>query len=79
MLYPGDPGETFCLAVAEAQAAGLPAVVRDVGCLGERVRDGLTGFVAQSEEDFAARAIALLADAGLWRRQHRAAATLGGR
>jgi glycosyltransferase involved in cell wall biosynthesis len=73
MLYPGDAGETFCLAVAEGQAAGLPAVVRDVGCLGERVRDGLTGFVAQSEADFVARAIALLADAGLWRRQHRAA------
>jgi glycosyltransferase involved in cell wall biosynthesis len=73
MLYPGDIGETFCLAVAEAQAAGLPAVVRDVGCLRERVRDGRTGFVVQSEEDFAARAIALLADVGLWRRQHRAA------
>jgi glycosyltransferase involved in cell wall biosynthesis len=72
-LYPGDPGETFCLAAAEAQASGLPGVVRDVGPLGERVRDGETGFVARDEGGFAAAAVALLADDALWRRQHRAA------
>ena len=27
MLYRGDPGETFCLSLAEAQAMGVPAVV----------------------------------------------------
>ena len=35
MLYRGDPGETFCLAVGEAQAAGLPCVVQDIGCVAE--------------------------------------------
>jgi glycosyltransferase involved in cell wall biosynthesis len=73
MLYRGDPGETFCLAVAEAQAVGLPAVVQPVGCLAERVVDGETGFLAPDDESFAARAVALLSDDGLWRRQRRAA------
>ncbi len=72
MLYRGDPGETFCLAVAEAQAVGLPAVVQPIGCLAERVVDGETGFVAPDDETFVARAVALLADDGLWRRQQKA-------
>ncbi len=73
MLYRGDPGETFCLAVAEAQALGLPAVVQPIGSLPERVKDGITGFVAPDEESFATRAIALLSDDALWRRHHEAA------
>ena len=46
MLYRGDEGETFCLAVAEAQALGLPAVVQNLGAVAERVIDGVTGAVA---------------------------------
>jgi glycosyltransferase involved in cell wall biosynthesis len=76
LLYRGDPGETFCLAAAEAQASGLPAVVQDIGSLPERVRDRETGFVARDEDSFAAAAIALLGDDALWRRQHRAALRL---
>lgn len=72
MLYRGDPGETFCLAVAEAQAQGLPAVVQPIGSLPERVQDGVTGFIAKDEESFAQHAIALLSDDTLWRRQHEA-------
>lgn len=73
MLYRGDPGETFCLAVAEAQALGLPAVVQPLGSLAERVVDGLTGTVAADEAEFAAAAVALLTDDALWRRMHEAA------
>jgi glycosyltransferase involved in cell wall biosynthesis len=73
MLYRGDPGETFCLAVAEAQALGVPAVVTPLGALAERVINGVTGCVADGEEDFAAAAIALLREDDLWRRRHRAA------
>lgn len=73
MLYRGDPGETFCLAVAEAQALGVPAVVMPRGALAERVIDGVTGRLAPSEEDFAAAAIALLRQDDLWLCQHRAA------
>src|SRR5206468_8921859 len=54
MLYRGDPGETFCLALAEAQAMGVPAVVRPLGSTPERVIDGVTGRVAKGDESFAA-------------------------
>jgi hypothetical protein len=73
MLYRGDEGETFCLAVAEAQALGVPAVVQPLGALPERIIDGVTGAVAGDDERFAAAAIALLGDDALWRRQHAAA------
>lgn len=70
-LYPGDPTETFCLSVAEAQALGVPCVVMARGALPERVRDGETGFVAESRADFIAAARHLLSDDALWRRLHR--------
>lgn len=73
MLYRGDVGETFCLAVGEAQAVGVPCVVEDIGCVAERVIDGETGVIARDDEDFAEAAVKLLSDNGLWRRQHDAA------
>ncbi len=75
LLYGGDPGETFCLAVAEAQASGVPCVVARSTCLAERVQDGVTGFVLDDDDrqGFAERAVALLTDDALWRRQHEAA------
>ena len=73
MLYRGDVNETFCLAVAEAQALGLPAVVTPLGALPERVEDGVTGAVAHDDDSFVASAVALLTDDALWRSRHRAA------
>ena len=73
MLYRGDLNETFCLAVGEAQASGVPAVVRDLGSVVERVVDGETGYVARDDEQFVTSAINLLKDDDLWRRQHLAA------
>jgi glycosyltransferase involved in cell wall biosynthesis len=73
MLYRGDAGETFCLALAEAQAMGVPAVVTPLGATPERVIDGVTGRVAQDDSAFVAAAVAVLSDDGLWRRWHRAA------
>jgi len=69
LLYRGDPGETFCLAVGEAQAVGVPAVVQDIGCVAERLVDGVTGFVACDDESFAVHAIRLLTDDALWHSQ----------
>ena len=76
MLYGGHRVEAFCLAVAEAQALGVPAVVRPIAALPERVRDGVTGFLAHDDEAFARRAVALLTDDGLWRAQHEASLRL---
>ena len=73
MLYRGDAGETFCLALAEAQALGVPAVVTPLGAVGERVSDGTSGRVAASDDDFVAAAIAVLRDDAQWRRWHQGA------
>jgi glycosyltransferase involved in cell wall biosynthesis len=73
MLYRGDPGETFCLSLAEAQAMGVPAVVTPLGSVAERVVDGETGRVAASDAEFAAAAVMLLREDALWRRWHRGA------
>jgi glycosyltransferase involved in cell wall biosynthesis len=70
MLYRGDVGETFCLALAEAQALGVPAVVTPLGAVGERVADDVSGCVAESDDAFAEAAIAVLRDDALWRRWH---------
>jgi glycosyltransferase involved in cell wall biosynthesis len=72
MLYRGDINETFCLAVGEAQASGVPTVVRDLGSVVERVVDGKTGFVAKSDQDFVKNAIDLLSNEALWKSQHEA-------
>lgn len=73
LLYLGDLGETFCLAVGEAQAMGVPAVVKPVGSVGERVNHGVTGFVETDDAAFCDRAVALLSDDALWRAQSEAA------
>jgi glycosyltransferase involved in cell wall biosynthesis len=72
-LYLGHKAEAFCLAVAEAQALGVPSVVADINVLPERVIDGITGFVRQDDQGFAEAAIGLLTDDQLWRSQHEAA------
>jgi glycosyltransferase involved in cell wall biosynthesis len=73
MPYLGHKAEAFCLAAAEAQALGVPAVFAPVTVLPERVIDGVTGFVRADETEFAERVVALLTDDALWRRQHEAA------
>lgn len=72
MLYPGDKGETFCFAAAEAQASGVPLVTAGIGCLAERVIDGETGFVAPTPATFGQKAVQLLMDDRLWQTHHRA-------
>lgn len=62
MFYRGDKAETFCLAVAEAQALGLPAVVCDLGSMNERVENGVTGVVAKNDEEFIEASLKVLHD-----------------
>lgn len=66
MFYRGDKAETFCLAVAEAQALGLPAIVCDLGSMKERVEDGVTGIVAKNDTVFIAAALKVLRDDNLF-------------
>jgi glycosyltransferase involved in cell wall biosynthesis len=77
MLYRGDPGETFCLALAEAQAMGLPCVVTPLGAVPERLADGVTGVVARDAAGFAAAAIRLLTGDAAWSAMHGAALARG--
>lgn len=64
LLYRGDINETYCYAVAEAQALGVPCVVKDIGSMRERVVDGETGYVCADtpagDADFARRAVEIL-------------------
>ena len=62
--------ETFCLAVGEAQAAGVPAVVRRYGSVVERVKHGQTGVVADNDTEFMEAAVAFLQDDDYWRESH---------
>jgi glycosyltransferase involved in cell wall biosynthesis len=73
MLYRGDLGETFCLALGEAQALGVPAVVTPRGSVGERVADGKSGRIAMTDDAFVEASIAVLNDDALWRRWHQGA------
>ncbi len=73
MLYKGDINETFCMALGEAQAIGVPAVVQPIGSVVERVVDGRTGFIAPDRDAFADAAVRLLSDDALWTRMHDAA------
>lgn len=66
MFYKGDRAETFCLAVAEAQALGLPAVVCDLGSMKERVEDGVTGVVAKNDKEFIDASLNMLSDDNLF-------------
>ena len=68
MFYRGDKAETFCFAVAEAQAMGLPCVVQDRGSMSERVVDGETGFIEDDDSRFAKRCVDILTDDQLFRR-----------
>ena len=77
MLYLGDAGETFCLAVAEAQAVGLPCVLGAAGAQAERLRDGQTGILAADHDAFVAGAIRLLRDDAAWASLHAGAIARG--
>ena len=57
-----DDGPGDVTALLEGMAAGRPAVVRDVGVLGDLVADGVTGIVVPIHDDLRVAARALQAD-----------------
>ena len=70
-IYKGSDDETFCMAVAESQVLGIPAVVGDYGCLKERVVNNKTGFVCQNNEEFCLNTIKILNDDKLWEKMNK--------
>ncbi|MBA3473379.1 MAG: glycosyltransferase family 4 protein [Rubrobacter sp.] len=82
MAYPNQFKETFCLAVAEAQAAGLPVVTSDLAALSERVSHGVDGFLIPGQPDhpgygpaFVEAVVRLLREDDLWTRMSAEAAS----
>ncbi len=67
-IYKGSDDETFCMAVAEAQTLGIPAIVGNFGCMSERIIDGETGYLCDSDEDFCSKTIKLLNNDEIWKR-----------
>lgn len=82
LAYPCNFSETFCLAVAEAQAAGLPVVTSDLAALAERVSHGVDGFLIPGHPDqpkyepaFVEAVVRLLREDDLWTRMSAEAAS----
>jgi len=53
LLFPIDWPEPFGLILIEALACGTPIIARRCGSVPEIVRDGLTGFVCETDEELA--------------------------
>ena len=70
-IYKGSDDETFCMAVAESQMLGIPAVVGDYGCLKERVVNNKTGFVCKNDEEFCLNTIKILNNDKLWKKMNK--------
>jgi trehalose synthase len=60
--------EGFGLTVAEALWKGTPVVARRVGGIPLQIKDGLNGFLIDSEEEAAARVVQLMRDESLRRK-----------
>ena len=52
MINPGHKGEVFCLAAIEAKELCLPIVTMGYGSLKERVEHGITGYIANNQNEF---------------------------
>ncbi|MEM9784758.1 MAG: glycosyltransferase [Pseudomonadota bacterium] len=71
LLYQGHRQEAGCNAAIEAYATGNAIVTKGIGVLGERVDDGVTGFIRPDAEAFGKAAARVLTDDALWLDLHR--------
>ena len=70
-LYKGSKDETFCMSVAEAQVLGIPTVVKNLGCMEERVINKKTGYVCNNDNEFSLNTIKILKDDKCWLKMHK--------
>ena len=61
MLHPGYD-ETFCISALEALASGLPVITFNRTALAERVVNNVNGYIVETFEEMAAKAINLAAN-----------------
>jgi glycosyltransferase involved in cell wall biosynthesis len=54
-VYRSGGPETWCRAVTEAMAAGLPCVVQNRGGIAEQIEDGVDGFLCDADDEFVDR------------------------
>ena len=66
-LYEGSLEETFCMSVAEAQVIGVPTIVKDLGCMKERVKDKITGHICSDDLQFSKYVINLFKNDKDWK------------
>ena len=67
LLLPGHKGEIYCLAAEEARELCIPIVTLGIGSLAERVKHGITGFVAKNYDEFAYYTLKIFNDEVLWK------------
>jgi glycosyltransferase involved in cell wall biosynthesis len=65
-LYPGDAQDYACWTLGESQAAGLPAVGRNLGGVSERIDNGQTGYVVPDADAFANVTLEILRNDGVF-------------
>ena len=61
-VYRTNVTETWCRAVTEAMAAGLPVVAEKKGGIVEQIEDGVDGFLCQSDAEIVERTRQLVRD-----------------
>lgn len=57
VLFPSDVNEPFGLVAIEAQACGTPIIMKRGGSRAELVREGVTGFLCTTSDEFATAAL----------------------
>jgi len=65
-LVPGHKAELYCLAAEEARELCVPIITLGIGSLAERVKHGITGFIAKSEDEFAYYTLEMFNNKKLW-------------
>ena len=67
LLVPGHKGELYCIAAEEARELCIPIITLGIGSLSERVKHGITGFIAKTPEEFADYTLKIFNDKNLWK------------